>query len=514
MSEEACHGSPEASVSLQFSDGRFLRQVLLEAQKNGSDPDSISKLSQLQSMGFGPEVARVALHVAQGDECKALQLCMSGLSFVDPEAALEKCAPPAPLRCYICGQKYLTQKSLDMHLRACRRRFEMQESKRPSQERCQLLEEWELPAGVDCLQRYCENVRAMGSHTVATNFEDWVETRQPMPDPSKLLPCEFCKRTFLPCRLETHQKVCLQRPKQEPRRPARRQTMPARPPPAATNSFNAFCNQLQRCPVCQRQFKPEVLAAHQKRCVQEPSIPAPLRRTAKSPPSSPSTKRRSHSGQPPALSFTPPSRGLPSQASFRLRWSPEEGLSETSRLLDSGLIACATSEVEARICKELTERFHRRVAGTYTASLVQQSVYDALKATMTHDDQMPEERDLWHGTSWSFVPKILKQGFNRSFAGRHGTLLGHATYFSSDPRCSLRFCDKGGGQHGTKALILSRVLVGRYCKGSPSDVEPPVCNDDGDRYDTTVDSMESPSIFAVFRDFQAIPLLLVEIACE
>lgn len=111
-------------------------------------------------------------------------------------------------------------------------------------------------------------------------------------------------------------------------------------------------------------------------------------------------------------------------------------------------------------------------------------------------------------------PKILKQGFNRSFAGRHGTLLGHATYFSSDPRYSLRFCDKGGGQHGTKVLILSRVLVGRYCKGSPSDVEPPVCNDDGDRYDTTVDSMESPSIFAVFRDFQAVPLFLVEIACE
>lgn len=50
----------------------------------------------------------------------------------------------------------------------------------------------------------------------------------------------------------------------------------------------------------------------------------------------------------------------------------------------------------------------------------------------------------------AFIPKILKQGFNRSFAGRHGTLLGHATYFSSDPRYSLRFCDKKGGQDGTK----------------------------------------------------------------
>ncbi|CAE7566228.1 Parp14 [Symbiodinium natans] len=516
----------ESSVHLQFSDGRFLRQVLLEAQRNGSDPTSVSKL---EGMGFGPEIAKVALHVSGGDESKALQLCMSGLSFVDPEASLEACAPPAPLRCYICGQKYLTHKSLDMHLRACKRRFELQESKRPSQERCQLLEEWELPAGVDCLQRHCENVRSLGlPQTIATTFEDWVETRQPTVDPSKLLPCQFCKRTFLPNRLETHQKVCLQRPKQEPKRPVRRQTMPARPPPAATSSFNAFCNQLQRCTVCQRQFKPEVLAAHQKRCtsqVQAVPVPIPIRRTATSPPRR-TAERRSRS-QSQSLSFTPPSRrstGTPGNTSkssntpsFRLKW-PEgslgsPGASLPLSLLDSGLISRVADEAnEARICEKLGD-LKPRLVGVYAATLVQQNVYDALKATMMRDG-LPEERELWHGTSWSFVPKIFKQGFNRSFAGRHGTLLGHATYFSSDPRYSLRFCDKGGGEHGTKALILSRVLVGHYCKGSPGDVEPPVRNDDGDRYDTTVDSGESPSIFAVFRDFQAVPLFLVEISCE
>ena len=125
--------------------------------------------------------------------------------------------------------------------------------------------------------------------------------------------------------------------------------------------------------------------------------------------------------------------------------------------------------------------------------------------------QQPEERDLWHGTAWSFVPKILKQGFNRSFAGRHGTLLGHATYFSSDPRYSMRFCGKKGGADGTKVLVVARVLVGRYCKGSPTDVEPPLLNSQGDRFDTTVDNAEAPSIFAVFRDFQALRLFLVEI---
>jgi len=220
------------------------------------------------------------------------------------------------------------------------------------------------------------------------------------------------------------------------------------------------------------------------------------------------------------MSFTPPSRSSPSSPSTtpaRLKWSPEAvSLPSTWQLQDAGLIQPAGSEDDIRISEMLMDRVPDvAIAGIYATKMVQRGVYDALKATMImHGTDAPEERDLWHGTSWTFVPKILKQGFNRSFAGRHGTLLGNATYFSSDPRYSLRFCDKkGGGQDGTKILILSRVLVGRYCKGSSSDVEPPSFNDEGDRYDTTVDSEESPSIFAVFRDFQAVPLFLVEIFC-
>merc|ERR1740121_1411102 len=142
------------------------------------------------------------------------------------------------------------------------------------------------------------------------------------------------------------------------------------------------------------------------------------------------------------------------------------------------------------------------------------SMYSALKATMQEErgGVAPLERELWHGTGWAIVPKILRQGFNRSFAGRHGTLLGAATYFSADVAYSQRFCDRrGGGHDGTKAVLVSRVLVGRFCKGGPSDVEPPMLNaQTGERYDSTVDSEEQPGIYAVFRDFQAVPLLLVE----
>merc|ERR1712113_343963 len=127
------------------------------------------------------------------------------------------------------------------------------------------------------------------------------------------------------------------------------------------------------------------------------------------------------------------------------------------------------------------------------------------------EDALTLERELWHGTSWATVPKIVRQGFNRSFAGRHGTLLGAGTYFSTDPAYSQRFCDRhGGGRDGTKALLLSRVLVGNYCKGTKEDVEPPVMDSEsGVLFDSTVDNEEHPSIFVVFRDFQALPLFLV-----
>jgi len=130
----------------------------------------------------------------------------------------------------------------------------------------------------------------------------------------------------------------------------------------------------------------------------------------------------------------------------------------------------------------------------------------------------PDERLLWHGTSWQSLPNILSSGFNRAYAGRHGTKYGNGTYFSSDPLYALRFCDKG---NGPRALLLARVLVGRYARGAPDLIEPPVLEgSDGEvldvaaapagsrRYDSTVDNCEKPKIFCVFRDFQALPVAL------
>jgi len=273
--------SPNGSLDVKFSEGRFLKRVLQEAARGRHGDDIVRRL---EDMGFSSDIVRIALHAAGGDEQRALEICMDGLSFV---GGAGQRAPPAPLRCYICGGQHLTERSLDIHVKACRKRFEQREAKRPAAERRPLLEEWELPEGAECLERLYELHGESGPddlrHAQApcrkgsmvaeagNGFEDWIGMRQRSHEAAPLLPCEFCKRTFAPERLLTHQKVCLQRPRGEAQpAPARRRsgaTTP--PPPAAMRAYDEFCDKLARCPACNRKFRPELLQTHMKQCCPE-----------------------------------------------------------------------------------------------------------------------------------------------------------------------------------------------------------------------------------------------------
>ena len=300
-------GGAGGGVDVRFSDDRFLQRILQEAARGGVAGNEAA--SRLEGMGFGPQVARVALHVTGGDERRALELCMSGLAFVSPgpskgagasRAPGEKQAgpfghragaPPTPLRCYICGQRHLTSKSLEIHVKACGKRFEQREAKKPLSARRALLEEAELPPGAECVEQHYElaggppREQADGRPGTRERFGAARRSASPGEDrtsrwagtPAALLPCEFCGRTFDPGRLQTHQRACGERPKvpapPPPRRRPRALSPGAPPTGGGVRAYEAFCSQLARCPGCARQFRPEALQSHQRPGA--PSHPSP-----------------------------------------------------------------------------------------------------------------------------------------------------------------------------------------------------------------------------------------------
>lgn len=123
-----------------------------------------------------------------------------------------------------------------------------------------------------------------------------------------------------------------------------------------------------------------------------------------------------------------------------------------------------------------------------------------------------ERKWLWHGTNAEVIPKIIQQGFNRSFCGRNATFYGKGVYFaknssySSSPTYSTP--DDAGVQH----MFACRVVVGEYCRGVKDALTPDIRPDIPSGtvlYDTTVDVLGDPQIFVTYHDAQAYPEYII-----
>jgi poly [ADP-ribose] polymerase 10/14/15 len=115
---------------------------------------------------------------------------------------------------------------------------------------------------------------------------------------------------------------------------------------------------------------------------------------------------------------------------------------------------------------------------------------------------------LFHGTTEDIVPKIVQQGFNRSFCGRNATMYGKGVYFARDSSYSASRAYSKPDAHMVQRMFLCRVVVGEYCKGVKDAVAPNVRSGHV-LYDTTVDNVASPSIYVTYHDAQAYPEYLV-----
>ena len=111
---------------------------------------------------------------------------------------------------------------------------------------------------------------------------------------------------------------------------------------------------------------------------------------------------------------------------------------------------------------------------------------------------------LFHGCPSDVVPKILQQGFNRSFCGKNATFFGKGVYFARDASYSAYplYCQPD--KHGVQSIFLCRVVSGEYCRGRKDGLTPDVRDARlNTLYDSTVNDVDNPEIFVTYHDAQA-----------
>ncbi|KAM6458465.1 protein mono-ADP-ribosyltransferase PARP10 isoform 2-T2 [Liasis olivaceus] len=189
----------------------------------------------------------------------------------------------------------------------------------------------------------------------------------------------------------------------------------------------------------------------------------------------------------------------------------------------------AKGEVKLLPLTERSEEFQRTVRGFYDTLgdlhsklwivklekvmhplLYQQ--YQLKKAAMEKAcGHQAVERILYHGTTEQSSHEICQHGFNRSFCGKNATHYGHGVYFAAKASLSAQDRYSPCNPDGNKYIFVTRTLVGDYTTGSPGLRAPPPREEDSAlrRYDSTVDSLSSPSIFVIFNDTQAYPEFLI-----
>jgi len=111
---------------------------------------------------------------------------------------------PPSLTCYICGRKYGTT-SLNIHLKACKKKWQLEQMKLPKKERRKCPEPPKVFSDIP-IKGKSLRINSIGVDSAKMQqyneeaFKDWND--------KVLEPCERCGRTFLPDRLIVHLRSC------------------------------------------------------------------------------------------------------------------------------------------------------------------------------------------------------------------------------------------------------------------------------------------------------------------
>ncbi|XP_051800185.1 uncharacterized protein LOC110967555 [Acanthochromis polyacanthus] len=131
--------------------------------------------------------------------------------------------------------------------------------------------------------------------------------------------------------------------------------------------------------------------------------------------------------------------------------------------------------------------------------------------SMTADEGMKVVTLEPSSTEYRRVKKAFKRTVPKAVM-KVATAYGHGTYFALNASYSANPRYSKPADDGSQLMFVARVLTGLYTQGNSNMKVPPQVEgslEDHDRYDSVVDSIDSPSMYVVFHDNQAYPEYLI-----
>ncbi|KAK8753051.1 hypothetical protein OTU49_002251 [Cherax quadricarinatus] len=125
----------------------------------------------------------------------------------------------------------------------------------------------------------------------------------------------------------------------------------------------------------------------------------------------------------------------------------------------------------------------------------------------------PTIRQLFHGTTKDVLPKIFRKNLDRTLQGTsYGkkTRYGHGTYFFSDVDRAFRY-SVPDSRYDKSYLLVAQVAVADITKGDGTMESPPTDPETGVTSDTTVNDVETPTVYVKYDKKEYYPQYIVTV---
>jgi len=165
---------------------------------------------------------------------------------------------PKTIVCYICGREYGTA-SLEIHLKSCKQKWEIEEAKKPKKDRRP------IPEPPKSFDDVLISAKAGGGMDMQSYNDDAFKQYNEV----SLMACPNCGRTFLPDRLEIHLRSC--KVSKKPADDGLEQSLNSNSSSNALgtpglNNKTGKAGESEQCTLCGRQFGKNLMEQHVKAC--------------------------------------------------------------------------------------------------------------------------------------------------------------------------------------------------------------------------------------------------------